>query len=167
MTENRYLVALYEHHKWSNLTLIDFCAGLDEGALDLTVPGTFGGVRQTLVHIIANEENYLSFFPNSGIAQTIHQRGEFQGFPTLRAAAERTGDAFIAQARTLPNGAHWQVEYEGKLETLDPTFPLIQAIHHGTEHRSQIRTILSTHGIEPPDIDGWTYENVMAKREPS
>lgn len=160
--ENRYLVALYQHHKWSNLTLIDFCATLDDDALEATVPGTFGGVRQTLVHIIANEENYLSYFPGSGITRTLHQRGEFQGFPALRAAAERTADEFIRQARTLPNDASWQVEYEGTLETVDPVYALIQTIHHGTEHRSQIRTILSTHGIEPPEIDGWTYEETLA-----
>ena len=162
MTENRYLVSLYEHHKWSNLTLIDFCATLDDAALNLTAPGTFGGVRETLVHIIANEEHYLvEMFPDSGFTQTIHQRGDFQGFPALRAAAERTADEYIRLAQTLPNDARWQVEYEGKLETVDPAIPLIQVIHHGTEHRSQIRTILSTHGIAPPDIDGWTYEEAM------
>lgn len=161
MTENRYLVALYEHHKWSNLTLIDFCAALDDAALDLAAPGTFGDVRRTLIHVIANEEHYLSFFPGSGITQTIHQRGEFQGFPALRAAAERTGDAFITLARALPRDAVLEVEDEGEISRHDPAFPLIQAIHHGTEHRSHIRTILSSHGIQPPDIDGWTYEEAM------
>ncbi|HET8522608.1 MAG TPA: DinB family protein [Thermomicrobiales bacterium] len=161
MTENHYLVALFEHHKWSNLTLIDFCADLSDEMLALTVPGTFGGVRQTLVHVIANEEHYLTFFPGSGITQTIHQRGDFQGFPALRAAAERTGEAFIRQARTLANDARWQAEYEGETVTIDPTFPLIQAIHHGTEHRSHIRTILSAHGFAPPEIDGWTYEEAL------
>jgi uncharacterized damage-inducible protein DinB len=162
--ENRYLVALFQHHKWSNLTLIDFCADLSADTLELSVPGTFGGVRQTLVHVIANEEHYLSFFPGSGITQTVQQRGAFQGFPVLRAAAERTADAFINQARTLPNDASWQVEYEGETITVDPAFPLIQAIHHGTEHRSQIRTILSTHGFAPPEIDGWTYDEAMTRR---
>lgn len=159
--ENHYLVALFQHHRWSNLTMIDFCATLDDAALDLTVPGTFGGVRQTLVHVIANEENYLSFFPGSGITQTIHQRGAFQGFPVLRTAAEKTGDAFITLARALPNDAVLEVEDEGKIEQHDPAFPLIQAIDHGTEHRSQIKTALTQHGIEPPNLDGWTYEEAL------
>lgn len=162
--ENHYLVALFQHHRWSNLTMIDFCAALDDAALELTVPGTYGGVRQTLVHVIANEEHYLSFFPGSGVTQTIQQRESFQGFPTLRVAAERTGDAFIAIARTLPNDATLEVEYEGRMEVHDPAFPLIQAINHGTEHRSHIRTILSAHGFEPPEIDGWTYEEAMTER---
>jgi uncharacterized damage-inducible protein DinB len=34
---------------------------------------------------------------------------------------------------------------------------LAQAIHHGTDHRSQICTALTTLGIEPPSIDVWDY----------
>ena len=34
---------------------------------------------------------------------------------------------------------------------------LLQAVNHGTEHRSQIATVLTQLGIEPPEMDGWTY----------
>jgi uncharacterized damage-inducible protein DinB len=34
---------------------------------------------------------------------------------------------------------------------------LAQALHHGTDHRSQICTALTTLGIEPPGIDVWDY----------
>ena len=34
---------------------------------------------------------------------------------------------------------------------------LLQAVNHGTEHRSQVATILTHLGIEPPEMDGWTY----------
>lgn len=34
---------------------------------------------------------------------------------------------------------------------------LAQTINHATEHRSHIRTILSSHGITPPEIDGWLW----------
>jgi uncharacterized damage-inducible protein DinB len=30
-------------------------------------------------------------------------------------------------------------------------------VHHGTDHRSQICTALTTLGIEPPSIDVWDY----------
>ncbi|MCP4140149.1 MAG: hypothetical protein GY755_07650 [Chloroflexi bacterium] len=29
--------------------------------------------------------------------------------------------------------------------------------NHAIEHRSQIMTILTQLGIQPPDLDGWTY----------
>ncbi len=34
---------------------------------------------------------------------------------------------------------------------------LAQVVHHGNEHRSQIGTILSTHGVEHPDYSGWAW----------
>ena len=34
---------------------------------------------------------------------------------------------------------------------------LAQALHHGTDHRSQICTALTTLGVEPPMIDVWDY----------
>jgi uncharacterized damage-inducible protein DinB len=32
-----------------------------------------------------------------------------------------------------------------------------QALHHGTDHRSQVCTALTALGIEPPEIDLWAY----------
>ena len=34
---------------------------------------------------------------------------------------------------------------------------LAQALHHGTDHRSQICTALTTLGITPPSIDVWDF----------
>ena len=34
---------------------------------------------------------------------------------------------------------------------------LLQAVNHGTEHRSQVATIMTQLGVEPPEMDGWTY----------
>jgi uncharacterized damage-inducible protein DinB len=35
--------------------------------------------------------------------------------------------------------------------------PTAQFIHHGSDHRAQITTTLSTHGIEPPDVQVWPF----------
>src|SRR5204863_4854508 len=34
---------------------------------------------------------------------------------------------------------------------------LAQVLHHGTDHRSQICTALTTLGVEPPSIDVWDF----------
>ena len=34
---------------------------------------------------------------------------------------------------------------------------LAQVLHHGTDHRSQICTALTTIGVEPPPIDVWDF----------
>ena len=39
---------LYRHHRWSNLTLIDFLATLDEPQLEYTTAGVYGDVISTM-----------------------------------------------------------------------------------------------------------------------
>jgi uncharacterized damage-inducible protein DinB len=34
---------------------------------------------------------------------------------------------------------------------------LAQVVHHGTDHRSQVCTALSSLGLTPPGIDVWDY----------
>ena len=34
---------------------------------------------------------------------------------------------------------------------------VMQAINHSTEHRTQVSTILTQLGLEPPDMSGWEY----------
>jgi uncharacterized damage-inducible protein DinB len=34
---------------------------------------------------------------------------------------------------------------------------LAQVVHHGTDHRSQVCTALTSFGLAPPEIDLWSY----------
>jgi uncharacterized damage-inducible protein DinB len=34
---------------------------------------------------------------------------------------------------------------------------MVQVINHATEHREQIKSMLTALGIEPPNIDGWDF----------
>ena len=60
------------------------------------------------------------------------------------------------------------VEYEdGGYETHAPLgIRLAQALYHGTDHRSQVCTALTTLGIEPPGIEVWDFagERFFTKR---
>ena len=37
---------------------------------------------------------------------------------------------------------------------------MLQAINHATEHREQIKSVLASLGVTPPELDGWTYGEV-------
>ena len=43
---------------------------------------------------------------------------------------------------------------------MEPWVVMVQAINHATEHREQIKSMLSALGVTPPDIDGWSYAEV-------
>ena len=40
---------------------------------------------------------------------------------------------------------------------------LAQVLHHGTDHRSQVCTVLTSLGIEPPGIDLWDYGDELGR----
>ena len=53
-----------------------------------------------------------------------------------------------------------QTPFTSCLETTDgfyvePWAVMLQAINHATEHREQTKSMLSTLGIKPPNIDDW------------
>jgi len=159
---NEALVAIFEHHKWSNLAMIDFCAPLADEQLSLTVPGTRGGVRDTMQHITGNEASYLSFFSGSGIRQEILPGSGFVGWTALRDLAARTSDALIRLSAAVKGDPIERGERMGEPYAVPTSVFLAQAINHATEHRSHIRTILSSHGITPPEIDGWAWLETLS-----
>ncbi len=51
-----------------------------------------------------------------------------------------------------------QVDWEdGTLRDVPKAIYLTQVINHATEHRAQIMAILTQLGIQPPDLDSWSY----------
>jgi uncharacterized damage-inducible protein DinB len=40
---------------------------------------------------------------------------------------------------------------------VEPWVVMLQVINHATEHREQIKSMLSALGVTPPNIDGWDY----------
>ena len=47
--------------------------------------------------------------------------------------------------------------YDGTQSHSPAGIRLAQALHHGTDHRSQICTGLTALGQEPPEIDVWAF----------
>ena len=41
--------------------------------------------------------------------------------------------------------------------------PIVQALHHGNSHREQVCAILTGLGIEPPDLQAWTWAEATGR----
>jgi uncharacterized damage-inducible protein DinB len=151
------LVTLYEHNTWANLRLLDFCAGLSDEQLDASAPGTFGRVRDTLVHIVRAEESYVARFASAQPEHPLQESAPFPGFKELRERAQRSGEALASlAAHAQPTQVLWGV-WNGEPYAIPASTIMIQAINHAPEHRAHVATILSQHGAAPPQFDGWTY----------
>ena len=79
------------------------------------------------------------------------------GLPELRAVMEGTSGLDSAPGRG-PRRGRSRAPPRRRLRDPRPAgIRLAQAVHHGTDHRSQICTGLTTLGIEPPEIDVWAF----------
>jgi uncharacterized damage-inducible protein DinB len=145
----------FAHHTWATLQLLDACEDLQDDQLRVGVPGVYGSIIETLRHAVGADCSYLQV--TSGSHPDFDE--ETAELPALRAEMEAHRTAWSELlARDLDADA-WLVRHrpDGS-ETHAPLgIRLAQALHHGTDHRSQICTILTQHGIEPPAIDVWDF----------
>lgn len=148
---------LYRHHRWSNRVLIDFLSQCTAEQLALEVPGTYGSSLATIRHIISSDADYVRIIPDAPDVTQMDDRDPFEGWDALRDVAWEADTALIEYVDGLTGDAFFVDVDEGESFDLLRSFLLCQVIHHATEHRSQIRTTLSTHGIIPPEIDTWAW----------
>jgi uncharacterized damage-inducible protein DinB len=146
----------FRHHVWATLRVLDVCAQLTPEQLLTSAPGTYGPIIDTLRHVVGADSSYL-FALTDGRVALIDE--DTMQLPELRAAIEAYGaewDALLA--RDLDPAAVVVRRRADGSETHAPvSIRLAQALHHGTDHRSQICTALTSLGIEPPWIDVWDF----------
>lgn len=156
MHANDTLTALFGHHRWANLRLLEVCTTLTEAQLDATMVGAFGAIRDTLQHIVTAEQSYFSRI------STGQPRRRPAGAPPLSLAEmseslRTTGDGLLTWAPRVGADETVTVDWDGEPRQVPKTVILTQVINHATEHRAQVMAMLTQLGIEPPELDGWTY----------
>ena len=162
----------FRHDVWASEQIVAKCRTLSDEQLDLEIPGTYGTIRATLAHIVGSDEGYLIRL----LGAMLHPRAPWDektvalddiathlvhvkdGIERVFADAEVDGDRFITDT---PLRRPDQKRFE-----MYAWVPLTQFVHHGNDHRSQIATTMSAHGIEPPDLQVWPLAMEMgASRE--
>lgn len=143
------------HHIWATDRLLETCAGLTREQLVTLVPGTYGPIIAMLAHLVGTDGWYLSFF-----LDVENPIGEDPGvtIDQLREANRANGERWTTVLATETDTERDVVEEgEGWRFHTPVGFRFAQAVHHGTDHRSQVCTGLTSLGIEPPEIDVWAY----------
>jgi uncharacterized damage-inducible protein DinB len=146
----------FAHHVWATLRLVDACLPLSPQQLEGAVPGTYGSIRETIRHLVGSDSWYL--FAMTG-ERTFLIDEDHMDLPELRAAIEGDGAAWsLLLAQDLdPDAVNVTRRDDGSETHTTMGIRLAQALHHGTDHRSQICTALTTLGVEPPAIDVWAF----------
>ncbi len=150
------LTTLFSHHLWANLCLFEACAGLTAEQLASRIPGSYGSIEDTLQHIVTSEQSYFSRI------STGKRLNRPDDAPPLTMAEmldslRRTGAGLIEWAGKVQADDVVEIDWDGVMRHVPKTILLTQVINHATEHREQIKAILTELGIEPPDLQGWEY----------
>ncbi len=150
------LADAFGHHVWATIRVLDACAALDDAQLATTVPGTYGSIIDTLRHLVDGDVFYLDVL-NGGEPEPFD--GAQSDIQTLRAVMLAHDAAWQRLVAGDLDPARVIVEHEDSgYETHAPLgIRLAQALYHGTDHRSQVCTALTTLGIEPPAIEPWDF----------
>jgi len=152
MAEN-FLEKLFEHSNWANFRMIEVCSTLSDAQLDAEPHSvTKGNIRDTLSHLVTSQRGYLALLTLPPEARPT----SLLTFAELQESARLSGAGLLA----LASGE--QKPMKTPLQTKDgfhvePWVVMVQIINHATEHREQIKSMLSAQGITPPDIDGWDF----------
>jgi len=150
------LTDAFGHHIWATIRVLDACAALDDLKLATTVAGTYGSIIDTLRHVVGGDVFYLDVL-RGGDPEPFNEPGS--DIPTLRAVMEAHDEVWQRLVAGDLDPTTDVIEYEDSgYETHAPLgIRLAQALYHGTDHRSQVCTALTTLGIEPPSIEVWDF----------
>jgi uncharacterized damage-inducible protein DinB len=157
----------FQHHTWATELLIRHLRKLPKEALSASCPGVYGEVLATVSHLIAADGRYLLYLEGSA--------------PAPRAGADEAMQLDELSDLVRDQAVRWRVvlAHAGELDvTLParsdrPALPhatnllFAQALQHGTDHRTQICTVLSSNGYETPDLDVWSYWMARRFEQPS
>lgn len=154
MREN-LVVKLFEHNNWANMQIIQACYALSDEQLDAQPQSaTQGSIRSTLIHLVRSQQGYLRT-----LTVPVEERRhpvELK-FEELEESARVSGEGLLTLLRE-ESGKFPQSTLQTRDDFhVEPWVLIVQIINHATEHREQIKSMLSALGITPPNIDGWDY----------
>jgi uncharacterized damage-inducible protein DinB len=154
----------FGHHIWATDLVLGACADLSPAQLETTVPGTYGSIIDTLRHLVGGDASYLAVLTGETVAEVDEERA---GIGELRAAMAAIGPAWVSLAARDFDPAEIVIRHrdDGTDSRAPRGIRLLQAIQHGTDHRSQICTALTSLGVEPPEIDLWAYASKEGRIE--
>jgi len=162
-TVNSHLVKMFEHNRWANDRLLDFCAGIDDASLEASLHGLYGSIREMLWHIVRGEVLYYAVLTSPRPDEHALDQLPILPITDMIELNRKTGDALIQCARDIPADAILEGVRDEECYVIPASVMFIQAIDHAAEHRTQISAILTLRGLEPPCLDGWTYlDEVLA-----
>ena len=157
----RDLERLYDYSSWANRKLAQVLAQLTPEQLTQPVAGSYGSIRNTLVHMMSAEWGWLDRCGGRARGPAL-SAADFPDLASIMAtwgAVETSMREFLSTLRDddLARIVEFKIppHYAASLEV----GALLQhAINHGTHHRGQLALLLRELGHVPGNIDLLIYD---------
>ena len=154
------LETLYDYGYWANSKLFAVMRALTPEQFTREVAGSYGSLRNTLVHTLSAEAGWLGRCggPERG------PRLDPADFPTLESvqakwqAVERDVRAFLRTLTDDDLGRVVEFSFDPSTTYAMPVAELLHhAANHGVHHRGQVTLLLRALGVAPVDVDVLFY----------
>lgn len=151
---------LFEYSYWANRKLFDVIARLTPEQFTQTVAGSYGSVRNTMVHILSAEAGWLDRCggPKRG------PRLRPEDFPTVGSvfdawtSVETNMRQFLAALKDEDLGRQIDFSLDPSREFSMPMGKLmLHTAIHGVHHRGQVALLLRSLGYTPGNFDIFNY----------
>lgn len=151
---------LFRHMAWANAQLLASLHELPPDAYQLSLPHDEWTVAAISKHLVSAAGGYASALDREPSEMPAAEPTAAIDFKNLGELCARF-DARLRQAAILPEAKVSRVRDGVTIYRARSTI-LGQSIHHATEHRAQIASILSLHqiaGLDLDELDLWAYSD--------
>lgn len=154
MTDELLLRAV-RHNTWANVELLAFCSRLTAEQLAWTSAGVYGTIHATLQHTVAAEHGYLHALTGELPPAGPLTPGTLVPIAELLERARSNGERLEAALAAGPEPGRRIRRPSGAVAEV--AIIVAQYLHHGSDHRAHVGTILGANGVEGPNLDVWAY----------
>ncbi|MFL5799003.1 MAG: DinB family protein [Actinomycetota bacterium] len=148
------------HNSWATRELLAFCSRLDPGQLAASAEGTYGSIIATLQHLIGAEARYLRRLSGGEPSwpSDPEDTEDLAELARMSGDEARSWESLLAEEFDPERLVTWTSAVSGARTEARAGILIAQTLNHGNEHRAQVFTVITSGlGLEPPDLDGWSY----------
>jgi uncharacterized damage-inducible protein DinB len=153
---NGALREVFRHNSWSSRYLLEACRKLSPEQLHASATGTYGSILDTFNHLVLAEAGYQRRLTGDATDWADRARdADLDEIANWIDDLERRWEEWLnreidAEAVLPARGDRGRFEVRAGVV-------IAQVIYHGNVHREQICSIITSLGIEPPDLQPWEY----------
>lgn len=154
------LEALYDYSYWANRKLFQLISQLPANRFTQPVAGSYGSIRNTLVHALSAEWGWLDRCGGPQRGSRLNP----DDYPTVfdLEMAWNKVETFMRVFLSELKDEDWATEIEftlGRLQTCTMSLGTLlhHAVIHGIHHRAQVALLLRMLGSEPGNFDLLIY----------